>query len=259
MSVLIGITPDTHDGSKLHTRTEEEMIVYLWDSYLKALIDHGATPVVLPVTANKARLLEMMERLDGLVLAGGNFDVPSEYYNQEPREHMGKLKPERSAFELAILKLAMKIDAPVLGICGGMQIINVAMGGTLYQDILEERPDSLDHQQEIPRTEPLHAVAVASRTLLHRIVSGGKRKAPIEIQVNSTHHQAVDKVGRGLAVSGAAPDGVIEAIESRRHKFVVGVQWHPELLYPAYPEQSRLLKALVRAARSYQRRSRSGK
>jgi putative glutamine amidotransferase len=249
MKVMIGVTPDTHAGGKLKTRTKEERIVYLWDSYLKAIMDHGAVPVVLPVTRDMKIVRAMVKQLDGFLLAGGGFDVPPEYYGEKPKPYLGKIKPRRSFLERELLLLAAKRDKPVLGICGGMQIINVAFGGTLFQDILEERPGSRDHQQDAPRKRPVHQVTISPGTKLYRIISGRKSGKPLKIRVNSTHHQAVKDLGEGIIVSAAAADGVIEAIESERHGFMVGVQWHPELLYPMFKEQSRLIRAFVREAK----------
>jgi len=249
MTVMIGMTPDTHDGSELSTRTDKEKYVLLWDSYLKAVLDQAAVPVVLPVTDDKRRIKAMFERLDGFVLAGGNFDVPPEFYGEKKKSWLGDLKPERSRFELYLLQEAIRKDVPVLGICGGLQIINVAFGGTLYQDILKERPDSDDHEQGDRKTGTAHEVEVERGTFFHGIVSKGKKKN-IKIGVNSTHHQAVKDLGKGVRVCGRADDGIVEAIESERHSFILGVQWHPELLYPERPEQAAIFRSLIRAARS---------
>jgi putative glutamine amidotransferase len=222
--------------------------VYLWDRYLQAVLDRGALAVVLPVTDEPAQVRAFAERFDGFILAGGAFDVPAEYYGEEPRPWMGTIKPERSRFERALLQAALKKDKPVLGICGGMQLINVFYGGSLFQDILKERPGSLDHQQKIPKTETSHTVTIAAGTQLQAIMSGRRRRQPLLIRVNSTHHQAVKALGRGLVPAGLAPDGVIEAIESPRHRFLIGVQWHPEMLYEKLPEARRLFQAFIQAA-----------
>ncbi|MFO8055936.1 MAG: gamma-glutamyl-gamma-aminobutyrate hydrolase family protein [bacterium] len=253
MSVIIGITPDTHDGSELKTRTRDEQYVLLWDSYLKAVLDHAAVPVILPVTSDKKRIKVMLERVDGLVLAGGNFDVPPAFYGEEQKPWLETVKPARSRFELYILQAAMRRDVPVLGICGGEQIINVAFGGTLYQDILKERPASNEHEHGERKTGTAHQVEVEAGTLLHRITSGGRKKS-FTFGVNSTHHQAVKEVGKGLCAGAHATDGIIEAVESERHSFVLGVQWHPELLYSARPDQAAIFKSLIRAARSRNRK-----
>jgi len=245
MTPLIGVTPDTHDGRKLKTRSKAEKIVYLWDRYLQALLDHGAIPVILPVTTKPAQVKTMIERLSGVMLAGGNFDVPPAFYGEKNKRWLGKLKPERSEFELLLLKTALERDLPVLGICGGLQLLNVARGGTLYQDILKERPGSRNHQQQVSRTRPSHQVTAPPGTLFHRIVGGVRLRSELKLRVNSTHHQAVKDLGRGVVAGAVAADGVIEAIELADRRFALGVQWHPELLYPRHPEQSRIFKAFV--------------
>ncbi len=249
MSTIIGITPDTHDGSELSTRTHDEKYVLLWDSYLKAVLDHAAVPVILPVTDDKRRIKVMLERVDGIILAGGNFDVPPEFYGEQEKPWLGTLKPERSRFELYLLRAAIRKDVPVLGICGGHQLINVVFGGSLYQDIMKEKPQSREHQCEDRESGKAHQVRVERDTLLHRIISGGRRKS-LSIGVNSTHHQAIKEPGKGLRVGARAADGVIEAIESERHSYILGVQWHPELLYKKRPDQAAVFRSLIRAARS---------
>lgn len=249
MKPMIGIPPDTHDGRKLKVRSPEEKIIYLWDRYTQALFDHGAVAVVLPVTDDKKIIRSMLDKLDGVMLAGGNFDVPTGFYGEEPKPWMGRIKPERSNFELALLLGAAKRDLPCLGICGGMQVINVAFGGSLYQDIKNERPQSREHRQKIKKTRTSHQVTITPGTRLHNIASGAKHKSPLRIRVNSTHHQAVKEPGKGIVVNAVATDGLIEGIESARHRFFLGVQWHPEMLYPKHEEQARIFKAFIKAAK----------
>jgi putative glutamine amidotransferase len=253
---LIGVSPDTHGGRRLRSRTADEKILYLWDRYLQGLLDQSALPVVLPVTENRRLVRAMADRVDGLLLAGGNFDVPPEFFGDKPQPYLGPVKPERSRFELMLLREALRRDLPVLGICGGMQLINVALGGTLFQDILVERPGSRDHQQKNRKDRTSHRVTISPDTLLGRIVRGRRASRPIVVGVNSTHHQAVRDVPAGLTVNARAGDGVIEGIESDRHAFVLGVQWHPELLYRRQPAQRRILRALVGAAAAATRRRR---
>lgn len=245
---LIGVTPDTHGGSRLRTRTSKERIVYIWDRYLAAFLDRGAVPVVLPVTLDRTLTGEMVRRLDGVVLAGGNFDVPPEFFGEEPKPWLGKLKPERSRFELDLLMAAAKKDLPILGICGGMQAINVAFGGTLYQDIAAERPASREHSQKTKPDRTSHQVTISRGTMLHSIISGRGTGPELRLRVNSTHHQAVKDLAPGFAVNAAASDGVIEGIESSSHRFVMGVQWHPEILCERYDAHARIIEGFLKAA-----------
>ncbi len=248
MKPLIGIAPDTHNGKRLKARTPKEKIVYLWDQYLVALTAHGALPVVLPVTEDHKLVRAMADRLDGVMLAGGNFDVPPDFYGEEPTPWLGKLKPERSRFELALTREAIARGLPVLGICGGMQTINVAYGGTLYQDIANERPKSRSHQQKTRPDRTCHQVKALKNTRLKRCISGRKGGDDLRLRVNSTHHQAIKDVAPGYVVNAVAADGMVEGIESEGAGFVLGVQWHPELLFERHEAQSHILRAFVRAA-----------
>ena len=147
--------------------------------------------------------------------------------------------------ELGIAKVAYQADVPMLGICGGMQSINVALGGTLYQDIAAQLDTPIDHLPAYSATKMTHSIDIAPRSLLRRIA--GKAR----VEVNSSHHQAVKKVAPNLLQTAVSPDGVIEAIEAPDRTFFLGVQWHPEFLYDRAPIQRRLFTALVRAARTF--------
>jgi putative glutamine amidotransferase len=130
-----------------------------------------------------------------------------------------------------------------------MQAINVAFGGTLIQDIANERPNAQNHQQRNPKDRTSHQISIVPETALYRMMFGAKSKKTMRAHVNSTHHQAIDHLGRGLKANAKSKDGIIEGIESEIHRFVLGVQWHPELLYERNPKQANILKAFVRAAR----------
>ncbi len=248
MKPLIGVPPDVDQEERIYTRTPDEKIIYLWDTYLKAVMDHGGLPVMLPVSSSPSHIRSAADACHGFLLPGGAFDIPPEYYGDEPLPWLGDLKPERSRFEYKLLLEAMRRDMPVLGICGGMQLINVAMGGTLYQDILKEHNGARDHRQRKKRTSTSHRVKVLAGTRLHGIISGGAGDGEFRVGVNSTHHQAVKDVGRGLRVCAVAADGVVEAVESERHGFVLGVEWHPELLYKKHKGHARIFQAFILAA-----------
>lgn len=208
-------------------------------AYVTAVVKAGGDPVLLPhVGASRAQ--SYVDLLDGVVIAGGDFDIPPAYYGEEPRSKLGALLEERSDFERGVLTNALQRNLPVLGVCGGMQLLNVVMGGTLHQD-LSEREATGVHVQPHDKREPAHPVTIAPGSLLAKLT--GKAA----ITVNSTHHQVVKSVGKGLIASGIADDGVIEAIESTRYRYVIGVQWHPEVL--SAPEHAALYRGLVEAAR----------
>jgi len=208
-------------------------------NYCGAVAAAGGLPLPLPHEPELAAAY--LARIDGLVVTGGAFDVDPALFGAGTRHPTVKTKDRRTAFELAMVRGAHAADMPVLGICGGEQLLNVVLGGTLIQHIPDAVPDALAHEQPNPRTEPGHAVAIASGTLLSEIV-GTARMA-----VNSAHHQAALAVGPGVVVNARAPDGVIEGIEDPRRKYCIGVQWHPE--YAVDPADSRIFSAFIEAAR----------
>ena len=212
----------------------------LRQNYLAAVIAAGGLPVALPHHPELADAY--LDRLDGLLVTGGAFDVDPALWGGGPPHPKVTLKPGRTDFELAAVRAALGRDMPVLGICGGQQLLAVAFGGTLIQHIPDEVEGALAHEQPNPRTEPGHEVEVASNTLLASIV-GAKRLA-----VNSAHHQAVATPGAGALVNARAPDGVVEGIEHPGYRFALGVQWHPE--YAVDPRDPAIFGAFVKAARS---------
>jgi putative glutamine amidotransferase len=206
-------------------------------NYFLAIAASGGLPVALPHLPELADAY--LDRIDALVVTGGAFDVDPKFFGATKRHATVSLKEARTEFEFAVLNGALKRDMPVLGICGGQQLLNVALGGTLIQHIPDSVPNALPHEQPNPRTEPGHAVTVEPNSLLHRVVG------TTAMAVNSAHHQAADAVGPGVKVSARAPDGVIEAIEDPARKFCLGVQWHPE--YHVDPADRRIFDALIAA------------
>ena len=189
-------------------------------NYAEAVAAAGGLPVALPHDA--ALAADWLDRIDALIVTGGAFDVDPALYGDAGRHATVTLKEGRTATELALTKGAIAREMPVLGICGGEQLLGVALGGTLIQHIPDAMADALEHEQPNPRHEPGHAVAVTPGTLLHRIVGAA------EMRVNSAHHQAVRDPGSDAVVNAIAPDGVIEGIEATGLRFCLGVQWHPE-------------------------------
>ena len=210
----------------------------LRQNYFAAVIAAGGLPVALPHHPDLAGAY--LERLDGLLVTGGAFDVDPALWGGGAPHPKVTLKPGRTDFELAAVRAALARDMPVLGICGGQQLLAVAFGGTLIQHIPDEVEGALAHEQPNPRTEPGHEVAVEGGTLLAAIV-GATRLA-----VNSAHHQAVATPGAGAVVNARAPDGVVEGVEHPGYRFALGVQWHPE--YAVDPRDPAIFDAFVRAA-----------
>jgi putative glutamine amidotransferase len=182
-----------------------------------------------------------MEEMDGLLVTGGAFDVDPALWGGGAPHPKVTLKPGRTDFEMAAVRAALAADKPVLGICGGQQLLAVAFGGTLIQHIPDEVAGALPHEQPNPRTEPGHEVAIAPGTLLSRIVGTEP------MRVNSAHHQAVATAGAGALVNAVAPDGVVEGVEHPGHRFALGVQWHPE--YAVDPRDPAIFAAFVGACR----------
>jgi putative glutamine amidotransferase len=233
---LIGLTLDSDEAVGL----AKSVRYSLRANYCEAVADAGGLPIGLPHAPEAVE--SYADRLDGLVVTGGAFDVDPAMFGASTRNAKVTLKPNRTGFELAITQAMLARKKPVFGICGGEQLLNVILGGTLVQHIEDEVADSLLHEQPNPRHQPGHAVAVTPGSLLHRI------SGMTEIKVNSAHHQAVKSVGPGVIVNAVAADGVIEGIEDPRLPFCLGVQWHPE--YRISEGDRRLFLALVTAARS---------
>jgi putative glutamine amidotransferase len=209
------------------------------ENYCAAIVRAGGLPIPLPHQTDLTGAY--LDLLEGLVVTGGAFDLDPSLYGARERHATVRTKEQRTAFEWAITQAALDRDLPVLGICGGQQLLNVILGGDLIQHIPDAVPDCLAHEQPNPRTEPGHAVDVVPGTMLHRI---GARD---RLEVNSAHHQAAGATGPGVVVSGRAPDGVIEAIEVPGRRFCIGVQWHPE--YGISAADHALFDALVAASR----------
>lgn len=195
----------------------------LRQNYTDALAALGGLAVALPHDAALAE--DYLNRLDGLIVTGGAFDVDPALYGDTETHETVALKADRTTAELAFLRGAMARNMPVLGICGGQQLLAVALGGTLHQHIPDAFPNALEHEQKTSHYEAGHSVEILPGTRLYEIVG------PV-MQVNTSHHQAVKAAGRGV-VNAIAPDGVIEGIEDPAMKFCIGVQWHPEYLVDA--------------------------
>lgn len=239
----IGITPDVSTPTAEQPLTRYE----LKTSYADAVFRAGGLPFILPYTDDRFAIDQYLDRVSGVLITGGAFDIPPEAYGEAAKEGMGPTKPVRTSFETELLRSALARNLPVLGICGGMQLLNVHLGGTLFQDIARELPTARPHEQTHDRTHPQHPIDVKDGTLLADCVGKG------QLMVNSTHHQAVKTVGPKLVISAVAPDGVVEAIESKGHPFAVGVQWHPELLLESIPLHLGLYRAFVSRARESRR------
>lgn len=236
---LIGITFDIKEA--VNSRGVREEHYWIKRAMTAAVDKAGGEPLLLPFATNRARAGHIMGALDGLLISGGDFDIDPQRYGEKKRKECGPAVPERSNSEWLLLAAALAAHKPVLGICGGCQLINVFLGGSLYQDIPTQKENALAHSQPQPHAHTSHRVAVASKTRLAAITKSAS------LAVNSTHHQSVKIPGRGLLPSAVAPDGVIEGIEAADGRFIIGVQWHPEYLIRLKPHAA-LFGALTKAA-----------
>ncbi|MDQ3183298.1 MAG: gamma-glutamyl-gamma-aminobutyrate hydrolase family protein [Actinomycetota bacterium] len=212
--------------------------------YVEGVAGAGGAPVVLPPAGDERAAEAVIQSLDGLLLSGGS-DLDPHYYGEEPMPELGVTLPERDAFEMALVGLALRRGIPVFGICRGMQVLNVALGGTLYQDLPSQwERDLLKHRQDTPKWQPTHEVRVRDGSYIAEVM--GRES----VKVNSYHHQGVRALAEGLVVTGRSSDGVVEAVEAvdLSERWLLGVQWHAEAMRGAGPQQERLFEAHVSAA-----------
>ncbi len=218
---LIGITLDSEEFG-LYSK-------FPWyatrKNYLHSIYESGGIP--FPLFHDINSIEELSERLDGLIITGGNFDINPELYDANVSESR-TVKNNRTEFELCMFKKFIQLHKPILGICGGEQLINVACGGTLIQDIKTEKNTLINHEQTNPRNETSHSIKIKKNTKLYSIISKNK------IFVNSAHHQSVKFLGKNLIECAKAEDNIVEAIEHINHPWCIGVQWHPEFLITSF-------------------------
>jgi putative glutamine amidotransferase len=243
---LIGITPSISVDTLAHGTFERYV---LNAAYANAIIASGGIPVALPYMETGVEAV--LDRLDGLVLSGGGDVEPARFGASSIHPETYGILPARDQFEHDLIHHALRRDMPVLGICRGIQVLNVALGGTLVQDIADQHESStpVSHRQQadgIAANQPGHTVTIAAGSLLHVLV--GQTSLP----VNSFHHQAIDRLATGLEAIAVAHDGLIEAVVLPDHRFVLGVQWHPELMFAEHPVQLLWFEALVSAAKVHQ-------
>lgn len=234
---LIALTP-------YHNIEKDEP--YMRPAYLKALRAAKAVPAILPLEADPDELEQLTDAFDAFLFTGGP-DIHPFYFGEETRCSCGNVSIKRDRLELALLKLAMKAKKPILGICRGIQLLNIGLGGDIYQDLLSQFPEEfpIAHAQPFYYDIPSHTVAVTPGSLLAQIA--GKDT----IQVNSMHHQAVRRLAPGLIATGHAPHGLIECVEYPEYPtFFLGVQWHPEYLWEQDETAMEIFAAFIKAAQS---------
>ena len=217
------------------------------NTYVNSVLMNGGVPYLIPVTDNVEVLRQIVAQLDGIIFTGGEDFAPA-YFGEEEHEHLGEVNVTRDTYDLTLFKLASDRNIPTLGICRGLQLINVGMGGTLYQDLPSEKPSDINHRQEEAGTVATHSVSVVEGSLMHQIL--GQK----EVQVNTFHHQAIEKLAPELKIVGWANDSVPEMIEAYPHRQIIGTQFHPEIFTNAGDElMGKLFKFLIGKAETFQK------
>ena len=215
---------------------------YVSDAYIQAIKSAGGLPIILPMVKSKTAISEYVTLCDGFLFCGGG-DITPLLFKQEPSVGIGKTDISLDLFQIRLMREILEKDKPILAICRGMQILNVACGGTIYQDLGHVDFDTIHHMQNsLSRKDISHKVLFTPKTKMHKILGNFA-------YTNSFHHQAIDAVGGDLIVSGVTGDDIIEAIEMPSHTFVIGVQWHPENMFDSVPSMKQLFYALIRYSR----------
>jgi putative glutamine amidotransferase len=232
---IIGIT-----GAYMK-RNEHMEGVYVHHDYHKSVAANGGIPVILPFI-NPEMTLETLPLCDGIILSGGE-DVDPQFYGQDPHIHLGPTLPDRDLVEIEIVKYAIKNNIPILAVCRGVQILNVALGGTLIQDIPSQMKEPIQHSQTVERRRDTHWVNISTDSKLYQILDADR------VRVNSLHHQALDKVSEDLRVVAMSSDGIVEAVEYiHSSTFTVGVQWHPESMASSNSRMNNLFIEFIKSS-----------
>ena len=232
---IIGVLP-------LYDKDRESY--WMLPGYLNGLKEAGALPLTLPLCSEPPVLELLCDLCDGFLFTGGQ-DVSPALYHETPRPLCGEPCPPRDEMEVTLLTLCIQKQIPLLGICRGIQLINVKMGGTLYQDLPTEHPSATEHHMAPPYDRPIHRVTLCSPSPLAELLQ------TTELAVNSYHHQAIRTLAPGLSVMAMSEDGLIEGVFLPRHPFAWGLQWHPEFSYRVSKESRAIFHAFVSAADRY--------
>jgi putative glutamine amidotransferase len=225
------------------TMSLEEKRFTLTKYYTEAITQAGGVPLLIPHLSDERLLQQISEQLDGLLLSGGG-DMDPNYFHEEPHIGLGSVDPLRDRTEVQLVQLFIQQKKPIFAICRGCQVLNVALGGDLYQDLYSQKENIIQHQQKAPQSYATHFIEIKQPSLLAEILGDQM------IRVNSFHHQAVRKLGKDLIISAYSNDGVIEAIESTVAPFILGVQWHPECMTSTDFYAKKLFSAFIEACQN---------
>lgn len=238
MNTIIGITTD---------KIMEDGFFYekVNESNLKAVFQHGGVPVILPLTEDDEMIERYLDFVDGIYFTGGG-DINPLLFGEEPIRQIGNIDYDRDAFEVKLYNHAATKNMPILGICRGLQIMNVAAGGTLYQDIYAQRLSTNGHSPKFKfGGHEHHTVDLLKDSMIFNILKTDK------IKTNSFHHEAVKDVAEGYVATAFTEDGIIECIESTELDFALGVQWHPEIMFERYPVFCNIFNSFIEASKTY--------
>lgn len=235
MKPIIGIVTDI----------DNNLVTAVPDAYNKAIEQAGGTPIVLPYVRDEQTLAHFAALCDGFLFSGGA-DIDPRRYGEEAKPTCGGIEPYRDEMEFLLFQKALNASKPILAICRGIQLVNAALGGTLYQDIPSEFPTEIAHRQTEPKFSPSHEVNVLADTPLYGLVNTDR------IRANSFHHQAIKTLANGLKVMATADDGIIEAVWAPDHRYLRAYQWHPERLFEIDESNRKIFKDFIGVCRKHQ-------
>lgn len=239
MKPIIGITAR-------HDLESDTLIVNT--GYYRAILKSGGIPFMIPVTEDETDNKAIISNIDGVILTGGN-DVDPKYFNESPIKEMGEISPDRDIQEIYLAKVALSQNIPILGICRGMQVLNIAAQGDIYQDIYSQilNINLIKHFQDAPKWYATHEIIIEENTKLFEIINEKN------IRVNSFHHQSVKSVCEEFTIVARSEDGIIEAIENKYNDFAIGIQWHPEVMWERDNTQLKIFNNLVYSALKFKK------
>lgn len=219
---------------------EGHKFAYMINNYVESVERAGGVPYIIPIVQNEDIIKQQAESIDALILSGGS-DINPLLFGEEASEKLGSINQDRDIYDIKLLKFAMELGKPILGICRGEQVVNIVNGGTLYQDLSFHEGHSVKHCQVGSPSSAIHTVDIMKDSILYKIF--GEKAL-----VNSFHHQAVKEVAEGFKITALSKDGVVEAIEKEGEGFVLGIQWHPEMMSGEHEEMQRVFDVLVERA-----------